>query len=137
MIARKELAMNNLVIEWQHLEKDGQTCLRCAETGKEIGVIVEEIAESCAPKGVHIEFKETKLGEEDIPKSNSILFNGTPIEEVLPNMQVSSNYCGSCSKLVGKETYCRTVEYEGETFAAIPGSLIRKAACSVAKCCDA
>lgn len=137
MIVRKEVAMDNLVIEWQHLEKDGQTCLRCAETGKEIGVVVEEIAVSCAPKGVHIEFKETKLGDEDISKSNSILFNGIPIEEVLPNMQVSSNYCGSCSELTGKETYCRTVEYDGETFAAIPSSLIRKAVCSVTQCCDA
>ena len=129
--------MNNLVIEWPHFEKDEQTCLRCAETGKEIGVVVEEIAESCELKGVHIEFKETKLGEEDTPKSNSILFNGTPIEEVLPNAQASTNHCGSCSELTGKETYCRTVEYDGETYASIPGSLIRKAACAVAKCCDA
>lgn len=129
--------MNSLVIEWLHLEKEGQTCLRCAETGKEIGAIVEEIAESCALKGVRIEFKETKLGEEDIQKSNSILFNGIPIEEVLPNTQVSSNYCDSCSKLVGNKTYCRTVDYEGENCATIHGSMIRKAVCSVAKCCDA
>ncbi|MCG8366098.1 MAG: DUF2703 domain-containing protein [Pseudanabaenales cyanobacterium] len=129
--------MKKLMIEWPHLEKDKQTCLRCAETGKEISVVVEEIVESCAPTGVHDEFKETKLGEEDISKSNSILFNGAPIEEVLPNAWASTNHCGSCSKLTGKETYCRTVEYDGETYAAIPGSLIRKAACSVAKCCDA
>ena len=137
MIGRKELAMKNLVIEWQHLEKDGQTCLRCAETGKEIDVVVKDIAKSCAPKGVHIEFKETKLGEQDIPKSNSILFNGIPIEEVLPNMQVSTNHCGSCSELTGKETYCRTIEHDGETYNTIPGSLIRKAVCSVTQCCDA
>ena len=129
--------MSNLLIEWPHFEKDEKTCLRCAETGKEISAVVEEIAESCAPKGIHIEFNETKLGEEDTDKSNSILFNGTPIEEVLPNARASNNHCGSCSELTGKETYCRTVEYDGEIYAAIPGSLIRKAACSVAKCCDA
>ncbi len=129
--------MDNLLIEWPHLEKEEQTCLRCAETGEAIGVVVAEMAESCAAKGVRIEFKETKLGEEDISKSNSILINGTPIEELLPDAQASTNDCGSCSELTGKETQCRTVEYDGETYATIPGSLIRKAACSVAQCCDA
>ena len=100
-------------------------------------MVVEEIAESCAPKAVNIEFKETKLGEEDVSRSNSILFDGTPIEEVLPNAQVSSNHCGSCSELTGTETYCRTIEHDGETYATIPGSMIREAACSVAKCCNA
>ena len=128
--------MSNLLIEWSHFEKDKQTCLRCAETGREIDDVIDEMLKLCAPKGIQIKFKETKLGEEDTSKSNSILFNGTPIEEVLPNAQTSTNYCGSCSELTGKETYCRTVKYHDEVYATIPGSLIREAICSVVQCCD-
>ena len=127
--------MSKLVIEWPHFEKDEQTCLRCAETGEEISSLVAETAALCADQGVEISFRETKLGEGEMAKSNSILLNGTPIEEVLAGARAAENHCRSCSELTGRETYCRTMEYEGETYRAIPGSLVRKAACAVADCC--
>ena len=44
------------------------------------------------------------LNDTQIPQSNTILFNGVPIEEI-QNIKVSKNYCGSCTDLRGTDTY--------------------------------
>lgn len=119
--------MKNLKIEWKHLDVDGETCVRCSDTGETLAQVVEDLSKKLAPKGIKVEYIETKLDDTQIPQSNIILFNGAPIEKVL-DIAVSKNYCESCTSLLGKDTYCRTVEYEGTVFEDIPGKAIRQAA---------
>lgn len=132
--------MKNLTIEWQHLdiEKGGvaSTCVRCADTGEAVADVVEALARECAPKGVEITCRETKLPASEVARSNLILFNGRPIEEILPRATASESNCPSCCELVGEQTNCRTVEIGGRSYEALPADLIRQAACAVAQCCD-
>jgi len=131
--------MKNLTIEWRHLdiEKDGvaSTCVRCNDTGEELADVVKALSLECGLKGTEISFKETKLAPSDVAQSNLVLFNGIPIEEVLPGAFASKNECQSCCDLIGSQTDCRTIEYNGKTYETIPAELIRQAACAVAHCC--
>jgi hypothetical protein len=91
--------LKKLVIEWRHLDEEGNTCIRCSETGAALGVVVERLAEECRPEGWEIVFKESKLTKDEIASSNLILLNGIPIENVLPNGRGSESHCESCCDL--------------------------------------
>ena len=127
--------MKRLEIEWRHLDKEGNTCIRCSDTGEALHSVVEKLAAECKPCGWDITLKETKLTEKDIHESNIILFNGKPIEEVLPKASASESHCDSCCEITGKPTACRTVEFEGQRYEGIPALLIRQAVCEIAQCC--
>ena len=128
--------MTTLEIEWRHLEKDGRTCLRCSDTLQSLQQVVSQLAAECAPRGVTIAYRETRLSREQLPQSNLILFNGVPLESVLPGAAASESECQSCGDLCGQPSLCRTVTVGGQTFEAIPATLIRQAACAVvARCC--
>ena len=77
-----------------------------------------------------MELTETKLDDTQIPQSNMVLFNGVPIEDIL-SIEVSENYCDSCSSLLGSKTYCRAVKYDGMLFEEIPAKAIREAALKI------
>lgn len=119
--------MKELIIEWRHYDKDGATCERCASTGKSVREVVSELTAELSVKGINVVFTETKLPEELMAQSNLILFNGTPIEDLLSEASASENSCESCSCLTGTDTSCRTVEFSGETHEEIPADLIRAA----------
>lgn len=128
--------MKTLEIEWRHLEKDGYTCIRCSDTGEALNEVISKIADECRPHGWDIIFKETKLTEKDVSESNLILFNGEPIESVLPEAKASESSCKSCSELISEpSTSCRTLELEGKSYEGIPSSIIRQAVCQITKCC--
>lgn len=128
--------MKTLEIEWRHLEKDGYTCIRCSDTGEALNDVISKLADECKPHGWYITFKETKLTEKDISESNIILFNGKPIESVLPEAKASESHCGSCSELTDKpSTSCRTLEVGGKSYEGIPSSIIRQAVSEIAQCC--
>lgn len=127
--------MTTLEIEWRHLEKDGRTCLRCSDTLQSLQQVITQLAAECGPRGVRIVYRETKLPPEQLSQSNLILFNGVPLESVLPGAAASENECQSCGDLCGQPSLCRTVSVEGRTFEALPASLIRQAACAAAQCC--
>lgn len=127
--------MKTLDIEWRHLEKDGRTCLRCSDTLQSLQQVVSRLATECAPRGVTITYRETKLPLEQLSQSNLILFDGVPLESVLPGAVASESECLSCGDLCGQPSFCRTVTVGGHTFEAIPATLIRQAACAVARCC--
>lgn len=127
--------MKTLTIEWKHLDMDGATCVRCRDTGKTLAEVVGELANECREAGVQVVFRETALGADRIRESNEILFNGVPLEDLLPGAVAGENACQSCCDLLGQETSCRTVESGGTTYEAIPESLIRAAACRAAGCC--
>jgi len=127
--------MKTLEIEWRHLDQDGRTCLRCSDTLQSLQQVITQLAVECAPRGVHIAYRETKLPLEQLSQSNLILFNDIPLESVLPGASASESECLSCGDLCGKPSVCRTVSVAGHTFEAIPATLIRQAACAVAHCC--
>ncbi|MDG4553503.1 MAG: DUF2703 domain-containing protein [Candidatus Competibacter sp.] len=127
--------MKTLEIEWRHLEKDGRTCLRCSDTLQSLQQVIARLAVECGPRGVRVEYRETKLLSEQLSQSNLILFNGIPLESVLPGASVAETECPSCGDLTGQPAFCRTVSVGGHTFEAIPAALVRQAACAVAQCC--
>lgn len=119
--------MKKLIIEWKHVEVEGETCDRCYDTGENLANEIKRLNRALNPKGFEVSLKETKLGGEQVHHSNVLLFNGVSIEEIL-NIQVSNNYCESCSTLLNTDTYCRTVVYDGNEYEDIPAKAIRHAA---------
>ncbi|KUO58293.1 MAG: hypothetical protein APF84_05520 [Gracilibacter sp. BRH_c7a] len=122
--------MKKLIIEWRHLDVEGETCNRCYDTGENLNQEVKRLNRALQPQGIEVEWFETKLDDTQIPQSNTILFNGVGIEDIL-NIEVSQNYCDSCTTLLGNETYCRTIQYDGEEYEDIPAKAIRQAALKV------
>lgn len=127
--------MQTIIIEWLHLDVAGATCQRCGDTGQEISRAVERLRIECAPRGVDIVFKETMLDADEIARSNTILINGVPLEEILPQALVSTSCCTSCSDLTGRSEQCRTLVHLGQEYETIPEGLIRQAVCKVGGCC--
>lgn len=122
--------MKTLKIEWRHLDVEGETCNRCYDTGENLNQEAKRLNRVLNPQGIAVEVAETKLDDTQIPQSNTILFNGVPIEDIL-SIKVSENYCDSCTLLLGKKTYCRTVFYEGNEYEDIPAKAIRQAALKI------
>ena len=119
--------MDRLEIEWRHLDVDGKTCDRCADTGTAVRAACEGLARELAPKGWIVGFTETRLTENEISDSNAILVNGIPMEELLPHGRRSESCCPSCREMLGAPVMCRTIEHRGRTHEAIPPELIREA----------
>lgn len=122
--------MKTLHMEWKHLEIEGETCDRCCDTGETLQAEIKRLNQKLAPEGVHIQWTETKLQGSELNQSNSILLDGVPLEEIL-DIRVSENHCPSCSALLKKESYCRTIFYEGEEYEDIPAQAIRAAVVQV------
>ncbi len=71
---------------------------------------------------------ETVLPATAVEESNSLLFNGVPIEELLEGVEVISTPCASCACITCEEdTECRALRYSGEDYEAIPPELIGRA----------
>lgn len=117
--------MKELNVEWKHLEIQGQTCDRCADTGQAVRDVLAWLKEELGREGIAVSFTETKLGEDRIPESNQVLFNGVPLEDLVPGALANENACCSCTEILGVETSCRTVEVGEQTYEAIPADLIR------------
>lgn len=127
---KEDKLVKTLKIEWQHLDVAGETCDRCYDTGENLAQEVKRLNRALQPRGINVEMIEIKLDDSNIPQSNTILFNGIPIEDIL-DIEVSENYCDSCTNLLGTETYCRAVKYEGSEYEDIPAKAIRRAAYKV------
>ena len=129
--------MKTIEIEWMHIREKGSTCIRCTDTGEALEDVVARLTEECEPRGWRISFQETELEFKDISKSNTILINGHLIESILPGAIASESECESCCEIIDEpSTCCRTVEFEGSSYEAIPAFLIRDAVCAIADCCD-
>lgn len=122
--------MNKLIIEWKHLDIKGETCDRCYDTGENLVQEIKRLNRMLQPQGFEVVLIETKLDDSQILESNMILFNGVPLEDIL-NIKITENYCDSCTALLGKDTYCRMVTYEGNDYEDIPAKAIRHAVLKV------
>jgi len=124
--------MKTLHIEWKHLDKGGRTCERCAETGAALRRVIDNLTGDLAARGIRVAFTETRLSEREISQSNSILFNGVPLQDLLPEVRVIDNHCDSCSGLCDQDTACRAIQVGGTIYEAIPESMLRQAALKAA-----
>ena len=109
--------MKEINIEWKHYDKEGETCTRCNSTGDNIQVAITEL------KNIKVNYVETILEAKDMAISNSVLINGTLIEDIL-GLKASQNHCHSCSCISGVDTDCKTVEDENTIYEAIPKEII-------------
>jgi len=123
--------LKTLTIEWRHLDVAGETCDRCYDTGENLANEAKRLRRTLEPHGIEVVVIDTKLGDDQIPESNTILFNGVPIEDIL-DIKISENYCDSCTMLLGQQTYCRTVLFEGNEYEDVPAKAIRQAALKTA-----
>lgn len=119
--------MKNLTVEWRHYDTSGQTCDRCAATGRSLKDAIFEMTNGMAENGITVTFTETLLPEERMAESNLLLIDGIPLENLLDAAVADENHCPSCSCLTGSETSCRTVAYDGKTYEEIPAALIKQA----------
>ncbi|OGY22287.1 MAG: hypothetical protein A2126_01160 [Candidatus Woykebacteria bacterium GWB1_45_5] len=119
--------MKKLLIEWKHFDKEGETCSRCNETGVHIKQSIRELKTPLLKKGIEIQLRETKLTEDQMDKSNSLLFNGVPIEDVLNEVSVLRNTCNSCGDLTGNPCECRAVQTDNVTHDDIPKEIVKQA----------
>jgi hypothetical protein len=115
-----------LVIEWKHLDVEGETCERCAGTGQEIHQAVGDLARDRQLRGTTVCIRDSPLDADQIGESNAILINGVPIEQILAGT-VRDTSCPSCSVLTGQSSCCRAIEVDGTEYELVPASQIRRA----------
>jgi len=122
----KEMKKEQVIIEWKHLNVEGETCDRCSDTGKNLSDEVDRLNKTLNSEGIEVELHEIKLDGRDLKDSNSILINGSAIESLI-EIQIVENYCESCSSLLQEEAYCRAVVYKGKEYEEVPLNAIRDA----------
>jgi len=102
--------------------------VRCSGTGNNLADTIKELQDEFDPKGIKIEFKETRLPENRMLESNEIIIDGVLLEKLIFNADASENNCSSCADLTGNtDCHCRIITQEKETFEEIPIKLIRQA----------
>jgi hypothetical protein len=118
--------MKVLKVEWHRLVADGQTCLRCGDTGKEVDKACHSLEQSLAPLGIKVILEKQEISpaafKRDPSRSNSLFLNGRPLEEWLGLRVGQSPCCGPCG-----DTECRTIEGGGQVYETIPANLIIQA----------
>lgn len=117
--------MKELMVEWKHYDKEGETCTRCNKTGENIKNVIAKITNNRKFKNITIKFIETKLEADKMPESNTILLNGEKIDNIL-EATTSENFCHSCSCLAGKGSNCRTMCYKDKVYEDIPEEIIEE-----------
>jgi small redox-active disulfide protein 2 len=89
--------------------------------------VLDELQKELKNNDIKLKLTETVLTKDRIDESNSILINGTPIEELLPQVSSSYNECCSCGDLCGSRTNCKTIIQDGSNKDEIPEELIKEA----------
>ena len=93
--------------------------------------VFAEIRMLLGMEGVSVRVVETVLPDDAVAESESLLFNGIPVENLLEGIEVTAASCASCASCgddCGDDMECRTLRYNGEAYEAIPPELIGRAA---------
>jgi hypothetical protein len=119
--------MQSLTIRWQRLVNAAdETCPRCATTKDEVHKAVMHLQQSLAPAGIDVVLETQRLDEATFAQapleSNRIWIADRALEEWLGARAASSPCCDACG-----DAECRTVSAGGQTYEAIPASLIVRA----------
>lgn len=119
-------ATRRLVISWQRLISNGNTCPRCGSTEDELDKAVLELKEKLKSRGIEVILKKQELTLEEFKQnplsSNKVMLNGRPLENLLDAKTGHSKCCDVCG-----DEECRTVEVGENNYETIPASLIVKA----------
>ena len=115
-----------LIIKWQRLLSDGQTCPRCGSTEAAVEKAVAALTPALALLGIAVVLEKNALSAEafrrDPLQSNMIWLNGRLLEDWLEAQTGRSECCDVCGP-----NDCRTVGVGGEIYEAIPAELIVRA----------
>ncbi|WP_292527277.1 DUF2703 domain-containing protein [Methanoculleus sp.] len=123
-----------LVIEWNHIgEEIEKTAEEFEETGMALSAVLAEIRMLLEMEGVRVRMNETVLPDDAPPGSESLLFNGVPVEDLLEGVEVTAAACScagceTCGEGCEEDAECRTLRYNGEAYEAIPPELLGRAA---------
>lgn len=130
------MSKRDLIIQWKHIEVEGETCVRCALTCENIGMAIINMEEIFEKYNVTALFEDTVIPVSDLKNSNTVLIHNIPIEEILQNYKVSESECQSCCSILGNgksdgndvKTYCKTIiDDSGNVNEEISEKLIEKA----------
>jgi len=120
-----------LIIAWRRLVAEGNTCPRCGSTEAELGKAADQLKEKLKSLDIDVVLEKTELSIDEFKKapvkSNSILFNGISLENIINAKTGHSQCCDVCG-----DEECRTVEIKGETFETIPAEIIVRAGLKIA-----
>lgn len=119
---------SSLHIEWRHCEDGWQRCDRCSATWSAITDLVGELARDVGHRGTKVTYRETFITPDRLDEANMVLFNGVPIEDLLPNATVSKSPEQVRCAPDGDQILARTIEVDGEAYEAVPKKLLREAA---------
>lgn len=116
----------NLIIHWQRLIFEGNTCQRCGSTESELDKAVLRLKTKLNPLGIKVILKKSKLTLKKFKnnpiESNRILFNNHSLEDLINARTGQSQCCDVCE---GEK--CRTLKIERESHEVVPADIIIKA----------
>jgi len=115
-----------LMIKWQRLLTEGQTCPRCGSTEDEVEKAVTVLGQALKPLSIEVVLEKGELSVEqfkqDTLQSNKVWINDRLLEDWLGAQTGQSECCEVCGPNV-----CRTMAVAGEGHEVIPVELIVKA----------
>lgn len=118
--------MKTLVIKWQRLLSEGETCPRCGSTEKEVDKAVSMLSKSLTPLGIEVKLEKSELSLAEFKKSplqsNRIWINNRLLEDWVEGKIDKSPCCDVCGP-----SDCRTLEIDGRVYEAIPSNIIIQA----------
>lgn len=120
-----------VTIRWQRLVgEQGGTCARCGDTGTEVQQAAAQLQLALAPLGITVALQQqaidTDTFRQDVDASNRIWVNDRLLEDWL-GAEVGASHCTYCCTEAGSDVECRTIVHDGQTYEAIPASLIVQA----------
>jgi hypothetical protein len=118
-------------IHWQRLvDETGNTCQRCATTQDEVRLAADTLTRVLRPLNMDVVREERPMPPDecarDILQSNRITVDGRSLADWLGGRDGKS-LCQSCCLMLGPATECRTLTVDGQTYDAIPATLIVRA----------
>jgi hypothetical protein len=114
-----------LLIEWKHGRGKRVTCIICTDTGKTLQTLLQEIIPVLEQDGIRVRIVDTDLSGDD--SEDTILLNGTPLEELINKAGSGQNYCRSTKCMMMQQEYPRISETDQAIREEAPEILFRKA----------
>lgn len=118
--------MRQMPITWKRLVKDGQTCERCGSTFHQLESAVGKLEAALRPLGIQPVLVTETIDEREFvvepSESNRVWIAGQPLEHWLGATVGKSRCCSVCG-----DSDCRTLEFGGRAYEAIPEELFVRA----------
>lgn len=118
--------MKVMPIVWKRLVKNGETCTRCGNTGRELEAAVARLAAALQPLGIEPVLEIRAIDEDEFKaspsESNRVWIAGKSVEDWLGAGVGMSRCCSVCG-----DSDCRTLEVGGRTYETVPEELFIRA----------